>query len=230
MQPRQQLLAALGVVQYLPRDRWQLHSAAPAPAVPRPAVAPAPAATALLAQLESAANSAERPVAATPAPAQPAPTAASSAPATVAEPLALALWQAGAEWLFIADASAQLPSSGEQKLLANIARAIQAANLTPLELIEWPLAGTTADADDPHGHDFLAVLFEARLRSRPVKKVLWLAADQRLSARLGSQALATMAGLVQLQLPSLAQMLAEPARKAHCWSQLQPHLAANSGG
>lgn len=232
---RHQLLAALGVVQYLPRDRWQLPVSVDLRA-PRPNKLAAPAAQALLAELQDAAP-AERsappaPAVATQPPAlEPAALVAPSSE-TAGEPFKLAFWQAGDEWLFIADVSARLPSSAEQKLLANIARAARAPALAPLELIEWPLAGSVAAvSEDPRGEEFLAVLFEARWQSRPSKRIAWLAAEERpLEQALGAPAVATMAGLLQLQLPSLAAMVADPSLKAACWSLLRPHLAPLASG
>jgi len=222
---RHQLLAALGVVQYLPRDSWQLPVSVDLRA-PGPSKVAAPAARALLAKLQDTPPT-ELPAAPQPAVATQPSAVEPSAPAAAGEPFKLALWQAGAEWLFIADVSARLPSNAEQKLLANIARSAQAPTLAPLELIEWPLASTVTDSsEDPRGEEFLAVLFEARWQSRPSKRIAWLAADERpLEKVFGAAAVATMAGLLQLQLPSLATMVADPSLKAACWSLLRPHLA-----
>ncbi|MDC0404301.1 hypothetical protein OAM26_04655 [Porticoccaceae bacterium] len=225
------VLKALGVVQYLPRDSWKIAAVAQNAAV-RPTAVTAPAAEALLAQLESApVAAAERskktdnisevaapvaePIAATPAQTQP------------LQPLKLALWQAGEEWLFIADVSSQLPTSAELKLLANIARSLQTSPLAALELIEWPLPGAgVAPREDSSGHEFLSVLFDARFQNRPTQKVVWLASSDAidLAAVIGAQAMASMAGLVQLQIPSLARMLSDPTLKAQSWARLCPYV------
>ena len=224
-------LNALGVVQYLPRDSWKIAAVAQSGAV-RPTAVAAPAAEALLAQLESAPVAAAEPSKKTVNISEVAAPAAESITATPAQtqplqPLKLALWQAGEEWLFLADVSSQLPTSAEQKLLANIARALHTSPLAPLELIEWPLPGASEQpCEDPFGHEFLSVLFDARLQSRPAQKVVWLTSNDAidLGAVIGAQAVATMAGLVQLQIPSLARMLSDPALKAQSWARLCPHV------
>lgn len=230
-------LNALGVVQYLPRDSWKITAAAKSAAV-RPTAVAAPAAEALLAQLESApvaaAESSKKTVNITKVAAPAAETiAATPAQAQPLQPLKLALWQAGEEWLFIADVSSQLPTSAEQKLLANIARALQSSPLAALELIEWPLPGAgVAPCEDSSGHEFLSVLFDARFQSRPTQKVVWLASRDEidLAAVIGPQAVASMAGLVQLQVPSLPRLLADPALKARCWEKLRPHASPRQSG
>ncbi|MFW2422006.1 MAG: hypothetical protein ACN4EJ_05270 [Porticoccaceae bacterium] len=231
-------LNALGVVQYLPRDSWKITVAAKSAAVRPTAVAAPAAAEALLAQLESApvaaAESSKKTVNFT----KVAPLAAETIAATPAQtqplqPLKLALWQAGEEWLFIADVSSQLPTSAEQKLLANIARALHTSPLAALELIEWPLPGAgVAPCEDPFGHEFLSVLFDARFQSRLTQKVVWLASRDEidLAAVIGPQAVASMAGLVQLQVPSLPRLLADPALKARCWERLRPHVLPRQSG
>ncbi len=243
---RQHCLAALGVVQYLPRDSWQL-AVSSAPAQPKLSKVAAPAAAqALLAELSSdSPSAAQQPVAArsTPAAAEPAliatppttvsapasPAAAPVPPAEPVAPLRLALWQADQQWLFIADVSQQLPTNAEQQLLANIASALNAPRLSALELVEWPLAGdSSAAADDPLGHEFLAVLMDARLQSRPVKRVA-LFSDGDLLARIGAGAGRAMAGLAQVALPPLSAQLADGGCKRRCWQSLKPYAVASGG-
>lgn len=228
---RQHCLAALGVVQYLPRDSWQL-PAGSAPVQPKQSKVAAPAAAqALLAELggDSRAAPAQPPAEVVPAAIaapQLAPTPAP--PVEPAAPLRLALWEADQQWLFIADVSQQLPTSREQQLLANIASALNAPRLGALELVEWPLAGDSSAADDPLGHEFLAVLIDARLRSRPVKRVA-LFSDGDLLERIGAGAGRAMAGLAQVALPPLSAQLADGACKQRCWQSLKPYATAAGG-
>lgn len=228
---RQHCLAAFGVVQYLPRDSWQLAATVATPAAKASRVAAPPAAAALLAELADpvAPAAAEVVAALTPAYSVQASTAPNASLQAAATPLQLALWQTDDQWLFIADA---LPAHREQQLLANMAGALDVPRLNAPELIEWPLAGDAHASDDPLGHEFLAVLFDARLQNRPVKRVVLLSdtANGGLVARLGERAANAMAGLAQISLPSLGAMLADSSLKRSSWQALQPYRTPADGG
>lgn len=235
---RRQYLALLGVDVWLPRDAVDAPDTAVAPA---PAIPVAPVA---VTADPPAVTTAPAPVpAAPPSPAAPAVVSSAAAPAPPAEPAAPASAAAVAEALgcsllalpdgllvLAAYVTPQAPglSGPEHALLASIAAALApGAALPSPDEFRWPPPGVRlpAVARPGAGTDALVGLLAEQRRKRNLRDVLVL--GDALAPVV--EGVAARLGLRIVLAPSLAVMLADPARKRACWEVARP-LRRDGGG
>ncbi len=248
---RMEYLEAMGIAMFVPR-RVLPHAKASLPAALPQSVSEEPAAATPVEPAEVSAPKPTAPRAAPvavsdimdsltrpSAPAEPAPppeVAPEAEGASVAEvessvQFALSIWRPSPALMILDSrhAGGALPT---QALLDNILRAkgIRLSSTKP-DILIWPPGGMTPAPGWRAAREMLQAFLQARLERQPVQ-YLWLMGESACNAVLANQPYqdnlgkainVDALGSLAVILPSLADMLQQPALKARTWAAIRAH-------
>ena len=171
-------LNALGIVRYVPRDRYEVvpekapaaamtaGAEAPATDAPRPKALKDTVATAVAPAAPDGKQAQGRPAAV------PAVDEKAEAPETIH--FRLAFWQPSAQLVVLSSMpSGSRPSRAQQEMLANLLRAIGhlGEGLPQVELLDWPLSPGT-DASLPGARELLTAFLDVKHQLKPFARAL----------------------------------------------------------